>query len=394
MSSSTATTAEPGHSSGQAAQWSDLPLDAGLAVWNGWTGYLRSAIARGAGPLEMAEDAAEWWRASTVRSKPTWVTEYREDLTWPQARLLDFSTDKKGVLPTLLLPPQAGHASTIADYSPGQSQVITARDAGLTNLYVLDWLGASAETSSSTIETYIRIIDESVDRVGGKVNLMGDCQGGWLATIYTALHPDKVNTLSMGGAPIDYHAGESAILDSIRKMKRLGNEMLIYRAMVALGGGNHLGISQINGFKLLEPAEEIKRLSALWENIADPNYVQRHIDFTNWFEWGQDVPGAFYLWIVQHLFINNELIQRKLLVDGKVVDLAAIECPLFLLAGSRDHITPAPQQFALATYASTPDDAVTTELVDAGHLGLFMGRSALRDHWSPIFGKIAELSRA
>lgn len=392
MSSSTATTADPGHSSGQAAQWSEFPLDAGLALWNGWTGYLRSAIARNAGPLEFAEDVAEWWRASTVRAKPTWVTEHTEVLAWPQARLLDFSTDTN-VLPTLLLPPQAGHASTIADYNPDQSQVLTARDAGLTNFYVIDWLGATAETSDSTIETYIRIIDESIDHIGGKANLMGDCQGGWLATIYAALHPEKVNTLLMGGAPIDYHAGDSAILDSMRHMKKLGDEMVVYRALVSLGGGNHLGLSQINGFKLLEPAEEIKRLSALWANIADPNYVQRHIDFTNWFEWGQDVPGAFYLWIVEHLFINNELINRKLIVDGEVVDLAKIECPLFLLAGSRDHITPAPQQFALATYASTPDDAVITEVVDAGHLGLFMGRSVLRDHWAPIFAKVAELSR-
>lgn len=307
MSSSTATNAEPSHSTGQAAQWSDLPLDAGLAVWNGWTGYLRSAISRGNGPLEFAEDVAEWWRAATLRAKPDWVTDHHEVMSWPQARLLDFSTDPH-VLPTLLLPPQAGHASTIADYSPDQSQVLTAREAGLTNFYVLDWVGATEETSDSSIETYIQIIDESIDKMGGKANLMGDCQGGWLATIYTALHPEKVNTLSMGGAPIDCHTGNSAIRASIRRMKRLGNEMHVYRAMVALGGGNHLGASQIHGFKMLEPAEEIKRLSALWSHIGDPNYVQRHVDFTNWFEWGQDVPGTFYLWIVQHLFINNDLV--------------------------------------------------------------------------------------
>lgn len=392
MSSSTGTTAEPGHSSGQAAQWTDFPLDAGLAMLNGWTGYLRSAISRGTGPLDFAEDVAEWWRASTVRTKPSWVTDNREELSWPQARLLDFSTNRD-VLPTLLLPPQAGHASTIADYSPDQSQVLTARAAGLTNFYVLDWHGATAETSESSIETYIQIIDETIDHLGGKANLIGDCQGGWLATIYTALHPEKVNTLSMGGAPIDYHIGGSAIQDWVKRAN-FGDEMVVYRAMVALGGGNHLGSSQITGFKLLEPAEEVKRLSALWQNIADPRYVQRHIDFTNWFEWGQDVPGTFYLWIVEHLFIRNELIKKKLVVGDSIVDLAAIDCPLFLLAGSRDHITPAPQQFALADYASTPEENVTKDVVDAGHLGLFMGRSALRDHWAPILEQIADLSRS
>ena len=45
----------------------------------------------------------------------------------------------------------------------------------------------------------------------------------------------------------------------------------------------------------------------LFANIHDPDYVTRHIDFTNWFEWTQDLPGAFYLWIIEHLFIHNEL---------------------------------------------------------------------------------------
>ena len=41
------------------------------------------------------------------------------------------------------------------------------------------------------------------------MNLVGDCQGGWLATIYAALHPERVNTLTIAGAPIDFHAGDA-----------------------------------------------------------------------------------------------------------------------------------------------------------------------------------------
>jgi poly(3-hydroxybutyrate) depolymerase len=35
------------------------------------------------------------------------------------------------------------------------------------------------------------------------VNLIGDCQGGWLATVYAALRPEPINTLTIAGAPID-----------------------------------------------------------------------------------------------------------------------------------------------------------------------------------------------
>ena len=304
--------------------------------------------------------------------------------TWPQARLLEFSAGDGS--PCLILPPQGGHSSTIVDYAPHQSQVRTARDAGLRRLYSLDWRPATDATANTTIEDYIRILDETVAAVGGPVHLVGDCQGGWLAAIYAALRPDSVRSLGLGGAPIDCHAGSSGIQEWLRLLAR-GNEIGFYRALVAMGGGKHLGRNQITGFKMLEPMAEFERLSQLWRNIGDPAYVERHIDFTNWFEFGQDMPGTFYLWVVEHLFVRNELFRGTLRVDDTVVDLARIAVPLFLIAGRRDHITPPEQMFALADVASS--DAVRTWTLDAGHLGLFMGQAALAGPWTEVFRSMA-----
>ena len=58
--------------------------------------------------------------------------------------------------------------------------------------------------------TTSRSSTQSVELLGGRVNLIGDCQGGWLATIYAALHPERVNTLTIAGAPIDFHARRAA----------------------------------------------------------------------------------------------------------------------------------------------------------------------------------------
>ena len=60
-----------------------------------------------------------------------------------------------------------------------------------------------------------------------------------------------------------------------------------------------------------------------------------------------------------------------------------------VLAGARDHITPPAQALALADHVGTPPDQIRRDLVDAGHLGLFMGRAALRDHWAPLFASLA-----
>lgn len=373
----------------QSEVWARAPWDIATAFTTGWSGYLGSAVRRGAGPLQFAADLAEWTRAATKRSTPEWSTAHEVVKVWPEARLLSFSVGKTAV-PTLFLPPQAGHSSTIVDYSATQSQVLIAREAGLDDVYCLDWRGATDESANSSIEEYVAIIKDAIEVLGGRVNLIGDCQGGWLAAIYAALHPDTVHSLSVGGAPIDFHAGDSAIRDWMG-VTSVAGPMTPYRAMVAMGRGKHQGKNQVTGFKMLEPAGEFSRLMDLWANIDNPAHISRFEEFTNWFEWTQDVPGAFYLWIVEHLFVNNELIAGALVVGGEKVDLGRITAPLFLLAGTQDHITPADQVWALGRHTSTPEDQIHQELVDAGHLGLFMGRASLRNHWLPGLSKIAAL---
>jgi poly(3-hydroxybutyrate) depolymerase len=370
------------------AQYAWAPIEAWTSAAANATKYAARAVSRRSTPLDIAEDFAEFARVVTLRAKPTWAHDSRDVRAWPIGRLLDYSAPSvTASVPTLVLPPQAGHASSIVDYGREQSQMITLRDGGLDSLYAIDWLPATAATADCSIEDYVALLQEAVQLLGGRVNLVGDCQGGWLAVVYAGLHPEQVNTISIGGAPIDTHAGESGIQEWTRFFARR-NQLTFYQAMVKLGGGVQRGKSQLRGFKLLEPGAEIDRLMGLLANIHDPDYVTRHIDFTNWFEWTQDVPGAFYLWIIEHLFIHNELARGVLDVDGARVNLSAIECPVFLLAGAKDHITPAEQVWALADLVSTPPEHISRELVDAGHLGLFMGHAALIEHWKPIAARV------
>ena len=68
--------------------------------------------------------------------------------------------------------------------------------------------------------------------------------------------------------------------------------------------------------------------------------------------------------------------------------------PLKLLAGATDHITPPAQVFAAADAMRTPKRDVSMRTTSGGHLGLFMGREALRDHWPPILAEVLEHSHA
>jgi poly(3-hydroxyalkanoate) synthetase len=347
------------------------------------------AAARRDTPLDLAARSALWWTSMADRREPRWHLPHRTVLSTPFAHVHDFSPADGGtrVVPTLVLPPQAGHSSHIVDFAPGQSQLAVLLEAGLTRLYAMEWRPATAATRHGTITDYLEVVDRAVGHAGGRVNLVGDCQGGWLAAIYAALHPERVHTLTLAGAPIDFHAGESLIAASTSFLTGAMG-MAPYRMLVALNGGNMSGRAVLANFILMQPQTELGRQLALFENVEDPQHLERYRVFEDWFKHTQDIPGAFYLWLVEHLFHRNELIDGRLVVDGRRADLANITCPLFLLAGARDHITPPAQLFAAGGAVGTPRGDVVERTSAGGHLGLFTGRQALTEDWPVLMAAV------
>ena len=90
-----------------------------------------------------AFDLPRWVRAATERQAPAWTTPHEIVFEAPLARLRDFSVSRRRVVPTLVLPPQAGHDSCIVDYSSEQSQMRTILASGLERAFSLDWVGAT-----------------------------------------------------------------------------------------------------------------------------------------------------------------------------------------------------------------------------------------------------------
>ncbi len=166
-----------------------------------------------------------------------------------------------------------------------------------------------------------------------------------------------------------------------------------YRSLVASGAGLLDGRHLLAGFIVMQPQAEVSRQLSLLANITDPTHVARYREFEDWFKYTQPISGAFYLWIVEHLFRDNELIAGTLRIGDECVDLSRISCPLNLLAGATDHITPPDQVFALADYASTAEEDIVRDTTPGGHLGLFMGHDALHNHWPRLLAAVLERSR-
>lgn len=294
--------------------------------------------------------------------------------------------ENKSRRPVLILPPQAGHHSCLADYSPSQSLVRVFQSYGY-DVYVAEWISALPQHKDISMDDIIRLTDEAVDLIRErtdfyKIHIVGQCQGGWQATIYTSLFQDKIATLVSAAAPIDVEAAPSPIIEDSKL------PMSFFEYMVSLGNGLMNGRFILMGFKNMQAEEHyVLKYRRLWKWLeeGDEEAIKRFIRFENWYEYTQMIPGHFYLDIIKNIFKENNLTKPGAFkLDGRPVDLRKIHCPIIIMAGQKDHITPPAQAFALKNYVSTPPDDVVEILTEGGHIGTLMGTESLREDWTAV----------
>ena len=255
--------------------------------------------------------------------EPEWATPSTVALELKTVRLRDFSTAQQGV-PTLLCAPFALHGAGIVDLAPGHSLVQALRAAGLARLFVTHWRSADAEMRFFGIDDYLAELNVLVDQLGGRVDLVGLCQGGWLSLLYAGRFPAKVRRLVLVGAPIDIAAapsGLSVITDA--------NPLSLFQELVMLGGGRVLGHAMRKFWGAGMPTnDEIHRLLQTCEPINSSGFAWLAAQFRAWDAWTVDLPGTYYLEVVEKLYKRNELAGGQFVALGEIIDLADVRAPL------------------------------------------------------------------
>lgn len=114
--------------------------------------------------------------------EPPWSTPNTVALELPSVRVRDFSTHRRGT-PALICAPLALHSATIADFAPGYSLVKTLQSGGVKRLYATDWRSATPDMRFLSIDDYLADLNVILDKIGSPVDLIGLCQGGWMALL-------------------------------------------------------------------------------------------------------------------------------------------------------------------------------------------------------------------
>ena len=184
----------------------------------------------------------------TSAREPQWVTQNRVALELLTVRLRDFSTSAEG-LPVLICAPFALHASSITDFAPNHSLVAALQGSGVGRVFVTDWRSATPDMRFLSIDNYLADLNVLIDELGGRVNLLGMCQGGWMALAYAARFPRKLGKLVLAGAPIDIAAGNSNLSELAHK-----TPIGVFRSLVDLGRGASLGSTLCSSGRRIFPS--------------------------------------------------------------------------------------------------------------------------------------------
>ena len=311
--------------------------------------------------------------------QPEGVTASEIALDLQAVRLRDFSLVKCGV-PTILCSPFALHGAVLADLATGHSLVAALRDAGIERLFMADWRSASPDMRFLGIDDYLAALNVLVDHLGGAVDLVGLCQGGWLSLIYAARFPAKVRKLVMVGTPVDISARQSKLSAMAE-----ATPLAVFKNLVSLGDGRVIGrnLARVWRGGVLE-SDDIRESLQTPQPAGSPEFARLEAIFRNWNAWTIDMPGTYYLEVIEKLYKRNELATGGFVALGQRIDLSRLRLPIYLLAGNADDVVTAEQLFAVARLVRTQPEYLRQEIAPSSHLGLFMGKRTLEECWPRI----------
>lgn len=313
-----------------------------------------------------------------------------KDTVWAseKVQLWHYRNDRVKYRTPLLFVHSLVSRSYVFDLVPGNSFVETMLHNGF-DVYLIDWGVPDELESGNSLETYTdgylpAIVQEVQHRSGNPdVNLFGYCFGGVLSLLAVAGNPGlPLRSLAVMATPIDMrHMGP---MSSMMQEGRVDPEDLLDAT------GNVPADVMLNSFRVLTPTGDIVGYVNLLQNLWNDEFVAAHQVMT---DWGRDhipFPGAAFCQ-TGHLFSRENLLATgKVPLGGRTVDLRDITLPFLSILGTKDHIVPPEAAGPLIDLVGSVDKEELR--LNAGHVGLIVGRTAQRHNIPAMAGWLARHS--
>ena len=257
--------------------------------------------------------------------------------------------------------------NTVLDLQPNRSTIRNLLDQGL-DVYMIDWGYADRMDRFMTMEDYIDgFLNDCVDFIREQhqldaINLLGICQGGTFSTIYSALYPEKVKTLSAMVTPIDWEKDDSLL-------NIWASELDIDLMVEAYG--NIPGDMMNHSFLMVQPfALNVKKYLNMVQIMGDADKLADFLRMETWIFDSPDQPAETLRQFIKNFSQENKLVKGEFELGGRKVDLKNITMPVLCIYGEFDTLVPPSSAKALLDHVGTKDAQELSYPV--GHIGMFV----------------------
>jgi polyhydroxyalkanoate synthase len=271
----------------------------------------------------------------------------------------------------------------IMDLQPGLSVVEGLLRGGL-DVYLIDWGTPNHLDKDLRMHDYVNgYVDRAVDAVRevsgvDRPHILGYCMGGTFAAMYAALHPEKVRTLALMAAGLDFDTRSSFL--------NIWSHAPGFDAWKIARTYGLIPPTFFNdAFGLLDPLRSnYIKFKDLLNRLDDQPFVENFLRMEKWTNDGIPMAGPTYAEFIDKGYQRNLLVKGAWTLDGddREIDLHALTMPLATIVGLKDNLVP-PESTERALDQVGSKDVRRFQL-PTGHIGLSVSRSAHRELW-PAF---------
>lgn len=336
----------------------------GRSVLNGLSHFITDMTRHGGLPQQV--DAAAFTIGKDVAATAGAVI-YRDALV----ELIQYApqTPSQDSAPVLVVPPQI-NKFYVFDLSPGNSFVGHALAAGQA-VFILSWRNPTAAQKRWGLADYVTAASDAIDRVsavhdGAPVKLVGACAGGLTAAVTLAYRRAMADA---GQPPTAKVACLSLFVTLLGKSETVDAQGLAHdeRAVrQALARSSRRGV--LDGADMARAFAWLRPEDMIWRFVTNNYVLGRNPPASDILFWNADttrLPARLHADFLR-IYGDDALARADgLKINGMSIDLSAIDCDIFVMAGEKDHITP---WRACHDSAARLVGACRFVLVDAGHV--------------------------
>ena len=286
--------------------------------------------------------------------------------------------------PVVLVPPMMMSAN-VFDVTGDQGAVGVLHDLGV-DPWVVDFgspdreTGGLERTLSDHVVALSRVIDSVHAHTGREVHLAGYSQGGMFCYQTAAYRRSEgLASVITFGAAVDSLSGLPFGIPAA--LAGRGAQLIADHVF------NRLSVSgwmARTGFQLLDP---IKTVRARWdflrqlhdrEALLPREQQRRFLEVEGWVAWS----GPAVAELLRQFVVHNRMMAGGAVIDGTLITLAEITCPVLAFVGQIDDIGQPASVRGIRRAA--PRAEVSEVLLRAGHFGLVVGSTAATHTWPTV----------